>query len=82
MIDTRRYQRIIGLFGLVLVIVIAVSFLTTRGVGTAGIPAGKRLVIEQVNGSVYVPKGTGQIGRVRVSPAPIESIWGRSTRSD
>lgn len=44
-IDTRRYQRIIGLFGLVLVIVIAVSFLTTRGVGTAGIPAGKRLVL-------------------------------------
>ena len=42
-IDTRRYQRMIGLFGLVVVIVISVSFLTTRGVGTAGIPAGKRL---------------------------------------
>src|SRR5207248_6058996 len=44
-IDTRRYQRMIGLFGLLLVIVVAVSFLTTRGVGTAGIPAGKRLVL-------------------------------------
>jgi len=44
-IDTRRYQRMIGLFGLLLVIVVAVSFLTTRGVGTAGIPAGKRLVV-------------------------------------
>jgi hypothetical protein len=44
-IDTRRYQRIIGLFGLVLVIVVAVSFLTTRGVGTAGIPAGKHLAL-------------------------------------
>jgi peroxiredoxin len=42
-VDTRRYQRLIGLFGLVLVIVVSVSFLTTRGVGTAGIPAGKRL---------------------------------------
>lgn len=35
----------IGLFGLLLVIVVAVSFLTTRGVGTAGIPAGKHLVL-------------------------------------
>ena len=34
---------IIGLFGLLVVIVISVSFLTTRGVGTAGIPPGKRL---------------------------------------
>jgi hypothetical protein len=42
-IDTRRYQRLIGLFGLALVIVISVSFLTSRGVGTAGIPAGHRL---------------------------------------
>ncbi len=33
----------IGLFGLALVIVISVSFLTTHGVGTAGIPAGKKL---------------------------------------
>jgi len=40
-IDTRRYQRMIGLFGLALVIVISVSFLTSRGVGTAGIPAGR-----------------------------------------
>lgn len=42
-IDTRRYQRMIGLFGLALVIVISISFLTTHGVGTAGIPAGKKL---------------------------------------
>lgn len=42
-VDTRRYQRIIGLFGLLLVIVISVSFLTSRGVGTAGVPAGKPL---------------------------------------
>ncbi|HLY48339.1 MAG TPA: TlpA disulfide reductase family protein [Solirubrobacteraceae bacterium] len=42
-VDTRRYQRLIGLFGLLLVIVISVSFLTTRGPGTAGVPAGKRL---------------------------------------
>ncbi len=40
---TRRYQRLIGLFGLLLVVVISVSFLTTRGVGTAGVPAGKHL---------------------------------------
>jgi hypothetical protein len=33
----------IGLFGLAVVIVISVSFLTTHGVGTAGIPAGKKL---------------------------------------
>jgi AhpC/TSA family len=45
LIDTRPYQRIIGLFGLLLVVVVAVSFLTTRGVGTAGIPAGKQLVL-------------------------------------
>lgn len=42
-IDTRRYQRMIGLFGLALVIVVSIAFLTTHGVGTAGIPAGKRL---------------------------------------
>lgn len=42
-VDTRRYQRIIGLFGLVVVVVVSVAFLTTRGAGTAGVPAGKRL---------------------------------------
>jgi peroxiredoxin len=42
-IDTRPYQRMIGLFGLLLVILISVAFLTSRGVGTAGVPAGKRL---------------------------------------
>jgi peroxiredoxin len=33
----------IGLFGLLLVVVISISFLTTHGPGTAGIPAGKKL---------------------------------------
>jgi peroxiredoxin len=33
----------IGLLGLILVVIISVSFLTSHGVGTAGIPAGKRL---------------------------------------
>jgi hypothetical protein len=42
-IDTRRYQRMIGLLGLLLVVVISVSFLTTHGAGTAGIPAGQKL---------------------------------------
>ena len=42
-VDTRRYQRMIGLFGLLLVVVISISFLTTHGPGTAGIAAGKKL---------------------------------------
>ena len=42
-IDTRRYQRMIGLLGIALVLIISISLLTTHGVGTAGIPAGKRL---------------------------------------
>lgn len=43
-VDTRRYQRMIGFFGLALVIVISVAFLlTSHGVGTAGIPAGQKL---------------------------------------
>ena len=42
-VDTRRYQRMIGLLGVLLVLVISVSFLTTHGQGTAGIPAGKKL---------------------------------------
>ncbi|MBV8430800.1 MAG: hypothetical protein JO244_06540, partial [Solirubrobacterales bacterium] len=42
-VDTRRYQRLIGLFGLLLVIVISVSFLTSHKAGTAGVPAGKQL---------------------------------------
>jgi peroxiredoxin len=33
----------IGLFGLLLVVVISISFLSTHGPGTAGIPAGKKL---------------------------------------
>lgn len=42
-IDTRRYQRMIGLLGITLVIVISVAFLTTHRAGTAGIPAGKQM---------------------------------------
>ncbi len=43
MIDTRRYQRMIGLIGLTLVVVISIAFLGTHSPGTAGIPAGQRL---------------------------------------
>lgn len=42
-IDTRRYQRIIGLVGLTLVVVISVAFLSSHQAGTAGIPAGQPL---------------------------------------
>jgi hypothetical protein len=42
-IDTRPYQRVIWLFGLLLVVIVSVSFLLSRGQGTAGIPAGRHL---------------------------------------
>ena len=42
-VDTRRYQRLIGLFGLVLVVVVSIAFLTSHRAGTAGIPAGDKL---------------------------------------
>lgn len=42
-LDTRRYQRVIGFFGLLLVVMVSVSFLLSRGQGTAGIPAGRPL---------------------------------------
>jgi peroxiredoxin len=42
-IDTRRYQWMIGIFGLALVIVISVSFLTTHTIGPPGVAAGNRL---------------------------------------
>jgi peroxiredoxin len=44
-IDTRRYQRVIGVFGVSLVVIVAVSFLLSRGTGTAGVPAGKPLPV-------------------------------------
>jgi peroxiredoxin len=44
-IDTRRYQRVVGLIGLTLVVVVSVAFLSSHGQGTAGIPAGKRMVL-------------------------------------
>jgi hypothetical protein len=43
LVDTRRYQRLIGLFGLAVVIVISIAFLTSHRAGTAGIPAGQKL---------------------------------------
>jgi hypothetical protein len=42
-IDTRRYQRMIGLIGLTLVVVVSVAFLSSHTPGTAGIPPGKQL---------------------------------------
>ena len=42
-IDTRRYQRVIGLIGLTLVVVISIAFLSSHSPGTAGIPAGQPL---------------------------------------
>jgi hypothetical protein len=42
-IDTRRYQRLIGLFGLLVVIVVSIAFITSRGTGTAGVPPGQRI---------------------------------------
>lgn len=42
-VDTRRYQRIIGIFGLTLVAIVAISFLFSHRPGTAGVPAGRSL---------------------------------------
>lgn len=42
-IDTRRYQRIIGLVGLTLVVVISVALLSSGGKSSFGIGAGQRL---------------------------------------
>ena len=42
-VDTRRYQRMIGLFGLAVVIVVSIAFLSSHRAGTAGIPAGDHL---------------------------------------
>jgi peroxiredoxin len=42
-IDTRPYQRVIVVFGLLLVVLVSVAFLLSRGQGTAGIPAGRHL---------------------------------------
>lgn len=57
-IDTRPYQRVIGVFGLLLVVMISVAFLLSRGQGTAGIPAGRHLplfaaplAVSNLNGS-------------------------------
>jgi hypothetical protein len=41
-IDTRRYQRVIGAFGVLLVVLVSVTFLLSHGQGTAGIPAGRK----------------------------------------
>jgi AhpC/TSA family protein len=42
-IDTRPYQRIIGLLGLLLVVIVSVAFLTSHRAGTAGVPPGQRI---------------------------------------
>ena len=42
-VDTRKYQRVIGIFGLLLAGIIAITFLFSNRPGTVGIPAGKRL---------------------------------------
>jgi hypothetical protein len=42
-IDTRPYRRAIGLFGLLLVILVSGYLFATRGIQTAGVPAGKHL---------------------------------------
>jgi hypothetical protein len=42
-IDTRRYRWAIGVVGLVLVIVISIVQFATHGVGSTGVPPGKRL---------------------------------------
>jgi hypothetical protein len=44
-IDTRPYQRMIGLFGLLLVVVISITFLTSHSTATVGIPAGQKLPV-------------------------------------
>lgn len=44
-VDTRRYQRMIGVFGLTLVVIVAVTFLLSRKPGTAGVPAGRQLPV-------------------------------------
>lgn len=42
-VDVRRYRWMIGGFGVLLVVIISVSFLATHGAGSPGVPAGKRL---------------------------------------
>ena len=42
-IDTRPYRWVIGIFGLALVVAFSISQFATHGVGTTGIPAGRKL---------------------------------------
>jgi hypothetical protein len=42
-VDVRRYRWMIGGFGLALVVAVSVAQFVSNGVGTAGVPAGKRL---------------------------------------
>jgi AhpC/TSA family len=42
-VDVRRYRWMIGGFGLLLVIAVAILQFASHGIGTAGVPAGKRL---------------------------------------
>ncbi len=59
LIDTRRYQWAIGIFGLVLVIAFSIYLFATNGISSVGIPAGKNLyrfvaplATSQLNGDV------------------------------
>lgn len=42
-VDARRYRWMVGIFGLVVVIAVSIYQFASNGVGTTGIPAGKRL---------------------------------------
>ena len=42
-VDTRRYRWMLGVFALVALVVISIYQFATNGVGTTGVPAGKRL---------------------------------------
>jgi peroxiredoxin len=44
-VDTRRYRWMLGVFALFLVVVISIYQFATNGVGTTGVPAGKRLPV-------------------------------------
>ncbi len=57
LIDTRRYQWAIGIFGLVLVIAFSIYLFATNGISSVGIPAGKSLY------RFVAPLATGDVNR-------------------
>jgi peroxiredoxin len=62
-IDTRRYRWMIGIFGIALVIAFSVYMFSTRGVQTAGVPAGSRL-----HNIVAPLAGSGLTGAANTNP--------------